>query len=265
MQNEISIIFPSVFNELSEPWDAEYEIAKNLGFNVFTFDETTLKIKNDLKNQIVIYRGWMISTEDYETLSKNINDKGGIMFISNIQFKKANTFSNWYNILNRYTMESHFIRDFSELDNYFKDGKSWFVKDDLKSLGGINSIANSKKEAIKIYDKIQKNRDYVLEDNGICLREIYEITDEERFFALNGKILGEHIDKDRLDLANKVASLLFKRLGLVFISIDIGRTNFKNILVEIGGFQVSDISKSGDLRKIEECYSILKEKITLLI
>ena len=138
-----------------------------------------------------------------------------------------------------------------------------YVKDDLKSLGGKKSIAGTAIEAIEIYEKIQKNRDFEIENNGVCLREVIEIHDEERFFALNGKILGTHNDKDRLDLANQIADKLLKKLGLTFVSIDIGRTNFKNILVEVGGFQVSDISKEGDTDKIRECYELLKEKLRL--
>jgi len=262
MNKELTIIYPSIFNELTSPWDTEYNIAKELGINVCLFDEETLNIlKCDLTDQVIIYRGWMISIQDYIKLSENIKKKGGVMFIPSEQYKKANTFSNWYNLLNRYTMKSYFIKDFSKLDDYFNDGKEWFVKDDLKSLGGKKSIAKNSKQAIEIYNQIQENRDFKIENNGICLREVIDIYDEERFFALNGEILGIHLDKDRLKLANQIAKKIFEKLNLVFISIDIGRSELKNILVEVGDFQISDINKEGDVKKIKECYSILKKLI----
>jgi len=261
----ITIIYPALFNELSEPWDAEYQIAENVGFNVYKFEEDTLAIKKDLSNQLIIYRGWMISLEDYKKLSENVESKGGIMFIPVEQFKKANSFSNWYNILQRYTMDSYFIKDFDELDKYFKDGEAFFVKDDLKSLGSKQSIAYSKDEAISIYNKIQENRDFILENNGICLREIIELDNEERFFAIDGKIIGIHTDNDRLSLAEKVAKDIYKRLGLMAISIDIAHSNIKNVLVEVGGFQVSDMDKDGDLVKIEEFYTDLLQSVKEIV
>ena len=263
MSKELTILYPSLFGEMSSPWLEEHKIAKEASINVSLFDEDTLKIKENLDNQVIIYRGWMISISDYKKLSDSVNTNGGVMFISVEQYRKNNTFSNWYNLLSRYTMKSHFITDFFNLHEYFNDGQEWFVKDDLKSLGGKKSIASTPTEAIEIYDKIQDNRDFIIENNGICLREVIDIHDEERFFALNGEILGDHEDKDRLDLANQIAEKLFRKLGLTFVSIDIGRTNLKNILVEIGGFQVSDISKEGNEDKIRECYEILKEKLLL--
>lgn len=65
----ITFIYPSLFDEIVSPWDDEYKTAKEIGFNVATFDEETFQIKSNLSDNLVIYRGWMISLEDYIKLS----------------------------------------------------------------------------------------------------------------------------------------------------------------------------------------------------
>ena len=257
---KITIIYPSLFGEVYSPWKEELEIAKEVGINTETFDETDFSIRSNLSDCLVIYRGWMISQKDYLLISKSVENKGGVMLIPQEQFRKANTFSCWYQLLERYTMTSNFVRDLDTLDDYFVDDYEWFVKDELKSLGSEKSIATSKDEAIDIYEKIKGHRDFEIENNGICLREVVDITDEERFFILNGKIIGKHDNEKRISFVKNIADKLYTKLSLLFVVIDVGTVDDKNKLVEVGGFQVSDMSKEGDTETIKFIYeSINKE------
>jgi len=260
----VTILYPAVFGELSSPWSEEYFIAKKTGFSVATFEEDSFKIKSDISGHIIIYRGWMISFDDYKKLTDAVNKKNGSMLIPLSQYRKANSFSNWYSVLNRYSMESYFIRDFSKLEPLFLEHKQFFVKDDLKSLGSKKSIANTAEEAINIYEKIKSNRDFEIENNGICLRKVVSLENEERFFVLNGEILCEKEDnQERRKFVKQVAEKLSSKLNLAFLTVDVASSEGKNILVEVGGFQVSDIAKNGDVSLVEDFYVNLKHKLSL--
>lgn len=265
MQYDITIIYPSLFGEISSPWKEEYEIAKKIGLNVATFDEEEYTIKQNLLDKVVVYRGWMLSVENYKKLIKAVEKKKGAMLINEHQFKQINSFSSWYEKLEEYTIKSYFVQDFSELDALFEGEKSYFVKDQLKSLGSEKSIAHSKDEAIEIYNEIQKNRDFEIEDNGICLREVVSIEDEERFFVMDGHIISSSKNQDRLMFVQNITNIILEDLQIVFASIDVAYCNGKNILVELGGLQVSDMNKEGDLEEIEMYYKQFKSSIEGII
>lgn len=268
---KITILFPSVFGELFSPWDVEYKIAKDLGFNVAKIDENDFIISGDLSDSLVVYRGWMLSFDSYTRMFDLIFKKNGTPFISKDIFRKTNSFSAWYFRLSKYTMKSFFIKDDKDMIDktysIFEENESFFVKDNLKSLGEGKSIANSAEEALLIYDEIKTNRDFLIQDNGVCLREITKLEKEQRFFIINGKILdiGINYSKRRLKMVEKISSVLLEKTGIYSCSIDIATSNNKEILVEVGGFQVSDIDKSGDSLVITSFYrSLLNELLPLL-
>ena len=261
MKKEITVLFPALFGELSSPWDDEYELAKKVGFNVLKIDEETLNVKKDLSEQLVIYRGWMMSNECYSKLLTSVSNKGGEMITTLDNFRNANKFSFWYDRLSEFTMNSITTSDFSELDKLFKENKSFFIKDELKSLGDGKSIANSKEEAIEIYNKIKASRDFSIKDNQMCLREVISLDNEERFFTINGKVIGTHQNKERINFVEKIANIALNELGLSSISIDVASSNSEDILIEIGDFQVSDMNKDGNLEFIEQYFKILKNEL----
>jgi len=269
--NRVVILFTSVFGELSSPWDIEYELAKKNGFDVALLDEIDLKINTDLSDALVIYRGWMISFEDYSVLYDNIIKNGGTPFISKELFRKTNSFSTWYFRLTKYTMKSFFVRDdekkIDTVYDLFEDNDSFFVKDNLKSLGDGRSIANSPEEALLIYSEIKENRDFKISDNGLCLREVVSLENEQRFFIVNGEILdiGLKYSNHRVKMVKNISKILLESLGIFSCTMDIASDGPKDILVEVGGFQVSDIDKSGDKIVIDSFYKSLLPSITSII
>ena len=222
---ETVILFTSVFGEVQSPWDQEYKLAKENGFRVSLVDEIDFKIKDDLSSCLVIYRGWMISFEQYSLLSDNISKKGGTPFISKDLFRKTNSFSTWYYRLPSYTMKSFFIKDDDKMIDsvykLFEENNSFFVKDNLKSLGDGKSIANSAEEALLIYSEIQTNRDFKIENNGLCLREVVVLDSEERFFVINGKILDIGLDysEERVKMVSNISKILLENTGIFACSI----------------------------------------------
>jgi glutathione synthase/RimK-type ligase-like ATP-grasp enzyme len=66
-------------------------------------------------------------------------------------------------------------------------------------------------------------------------------------------------------MVNKIASILYEKVGIFACSIDIANSNGKDLLVEVGGFQVSDIDKNGDKFIIDNFYKSLFSSMQTMI
>lgn len=236
----MQIIYPSDdFNNkiIDESYLEESILAKANGFNIGILDIT--KFKEDYsglskvdKNELSIWRGWMFKDYQYKKLEEQCN-----LLISTEEYISSHYIVNWYDKVSQYTPKSIFIKEGDEINI---NENRYFVKDYVKSnTGKLGSIANNLKEVMEIIKELKKYRGDI--EGGICLRDVVDLKEEteQRLFVVNGKVFSN--DNIYPDYINDVVSILNPKK---FYSLDIVDTKEnKNIIIEIGDAQVSDIKK----------------------
>lgn len=203
------------------------------------FNIGTIYSKNHIENDKVLYRGWMLSSNEYDEIEDFINKNNLSLITNKKQYYSAHYMNNWYEEVKDITPETIFFKDVNELvSNLDKlDWTQYFIKDSVKSLTTTRgSIASSKKEVVEIIKEIEDKKGI---EGVISLRKVHSFKKESeiRYFAIYGKVYSP-IDNVS-DLAIEVAT---RFSNLPFISIDIIKDEENHEwLVEIGDGQVSDI------------------------
>lgn len=225
-------IYPSYPHSLKidEEFETEYLSSVENGINVVKVDFEQRKIIGKYDNtELAIYRGWMLSEDDYLWLQSKFN--------LDTKFQDYNLFQNiqnWYPKLESLTFETEIFKDREDFEkNFVQKHDKYVVKNYTKSLG----IAHSKEEVLKLLDTQKQNL-----FDGIVLRKFEDfLRNEQRYFVYKKKPV-----------------LLYKYFPLIAMraiqaldsdklyTIDVARgTNGKEIIVEIGDGQVCSL-KSND-------------------
>ncbi|WP_413491755.1 ATP-grasp domain-containing protein [Morganella psychrotolerans] len=189
----------------------------------------------------VIWRGWMLNTEEYQQLHRVIALHGGTMLSSADNYISNHHITGWYECCRKFTPETVITSANANFDELICDLQwpAYFVKDYVKSLTtSRGSIAENADEIREIIKLITHYRGEI--EGGICLRHIeYFIENtERRYFVLNKKVYSadSHIPHIVYDIADKI--------NTPFFSVDIAEnTAGKLRLIEIGDGQVSDIKE----------------------
>jgi hypothetical protein len=206
-------------------------------FDALSFDEFKPK-PNIATGESILYRGWMLSPENYKKLARLIEGKGGIPITSFENYIMCHHIIGWYEQCKIYTAETHFFPNDGNLkDNISSLGwESYFIKDFVKSnYTDRGSIASSPDEAIEIVKLIEKYRGEI--EGGIAVRRVenYLKDTETRYFVMNGKVYSPN--KMIFELLEKIAEII----DAPFYSVDvIQRADGEFRVVEIGDGQVSD-------------------------
>lgn len=251
--------------KVDESFLEEYELIQSKGFKCFLInmdglDNSKLFPSNLLNEQdSLIYRGWMLTEENYEKLNNKLNYQ---LKTNTENYLKAHHLPNWYNDLKEYTMKSEYspLLGIKKLYDAWGD-KPAFVKDYVKSLKTSQSpIVNSEKELDEVIEKMLKFRGHI--EGGIVLREVKDLntSTESRFFVLGGQVFSkaEYLQPEMLKMAEEIA----QKTNLFFFSIDIAKDNDNKLwLIEIGDGQVSD-SVGWEAKKFVNIFEKLKIKNT---
>lgn len=221
-------------------FQAEYDVMKNL-FNVQLINVDNLDSAKNYKllRNNCIYRGWMLTENQYKKLELGCN---GLLIVSTKDYLSSHYLSNWYEELKELTPKTIITSE----DNAIKDfeNSGWntaFIKDYVKSLKtGKGSIIDSSEDIARAIKDMYHYRGYI--EGGIILRETHKFkTDsEKRFFVINGNVFSptEMISSQEVELVKKVMQ---RQSNKFFFSIDIVEDiHGKSWLVEIGDGQVSD-------------------------
>lgn len=235
-ENTMFILYPQDYFNKKNPDESfldETEETKLL------FSIGTMFSKNYQENDRVLYRGWMLNSNEYDELEDFINKNNLSLITTKEQYYSAHHMNNWYERVKDITPETLFFKDVNELvSNLDKlDWTEYFIKDSVKSLTTTRgSIAKSKEEVVEVIREIENKKGI---EGVISLRKVHNFKKESeiRYFSINGKVFSP--TGILSDLAIKVA----KRFShLSFISIDIIKDEKdKEWLVEIGDGQVSDM------------------------
>jgi hypothetical protein len=201
------------------------------------------------EDSTVVYRGWMLTPEEYEGLNILVTAKGSKLLTSPEEYVLCHYLPNWYPLLKEFTAETLIFPGTPNVEELVQAVKmclgrsGWekcFVKDYVKSLkiGDLATLVNPD-DVSRTVEAMNKYRGTV--EGGLCIRRWEKLADEQRFFVVNGKLSWEPSCTPPDDYI-PVAVGVMGCIRVPFYSIDIARReDGAPRLVEIGDGQVSDL------------------------
>lgn len=189
-------------------------------------------------DESILYRGWMLSGDDYRRLHDSILKQQGVLITSPEDYLLCHHLPRWYPLLSRWTAETRFFSETEDVaENLATEGwDGCFLKDHVKSLstdGG--SLVRDLGKIPEVVAKMRKYRGQI--EGGLCARRIedYDPESERRFFVYRGQAFGDH--EPVLEPVAEAASVI----SSPFFTVDVARTRAGDLrIVELGDGQVSD-------------------------
>jgi ATP-grasp domain, R2K clade family 3 len=246
----MQLLFPSDPFNKSAPDDTygeEFEAARASGLTclLFSFEEFEagqFKTKPFITaNEAVLYRGWMVTPENYTRLHSAICDKGGLPKTNPTQYRHCHYLPEWYSICKDFTPETIFApRNVDFVATLAgNEWSAYFVKDYVKSLTTQRgSVAKTPQEIAEVVSLIEQYRGSI--EGGVCIREFEQLIPEteERYFVFNGQAHAR--DGNVPEQVHEIA----KRIQSPFFSVDLVSSASGDLrLIELGDGQVSDRKK----------------------
>lgn len=292
----MNILFPCMYNNINKV-DTDYNFEKqivdklDIEYILFNYDEFSimqkpLKLNKEVNNKHAvkaIYRGWMLSANEYSLIYNTLRNNYNIELINNPkEYINTHYFMNSYNLIEGYTAKSIKLDninkentkeiDWNTLKDYFKnlDIKNFIIKDEIKSVKGFDftdylSVEMSNEELSNYIEKfINLRGDFY--SGSIILKEYLDLfksnnkTIEFRAFYLNKELIhiynnsysydeitvDEELNSELIELANKIP-----RLNSNFYTVDFALLKDGTyIIIEIGDGQVSGINNSDNAKEI---------------
>lgn len=193
----------------------------------------------------LIYRGWMLSVEEYQLLEKKLNEKQVTLLNNSQQYQNCHYLPAWYESCKDFTPKTVFAdenADFEEITNEL-NWNAYFIKDYVKSLTTEQgSVAKSADNIIDIIKKIINYRGKI--EGGICIREFENLLPEteERYFIYQGNAFSRTgiIPAELQSILESISA----KIDSNFFSADIVLNSENHYrLVELGDGQVSDLKE----------------------
>jgi hypothetical protein len=238
----LGFLFPSDFMNNKKPdefYEEEYKLFKDAGYPVYLVNTDDLdgsKVYPTLGDHELIYRGWMLSEEQYTKMYKKLHQQ---LLVNPENYLKSHHLPGWYESIKKFTIESVITTEEDAVKTFKSLGwEQAFMKDYVKSLKtGKGSIVDSPEDVERALEDIRKFKGFV--EKGVVFRKVKEFMpdSETRFFVLNGKVYGPSIDEDLYYMAEKASH----KHDALFYSIDVAKNKDGELfVVEIGDGQVSD-------------------------
>ena len=231
---------PFSVKEVDSSYEEEFNLLKNEGFKVYlmNIDELdTTKIYPKYEEEKLIYRGWMLSEENYQKLNNKVNQN---LIVQTKEYLSSHHIINWYDNIKEDTFETHFtdIENAATLFNKLQ-WKEVFIKDYVKSIKtGKGSIVDSVDDIERLKMDMLTYKGFI--EGGLVFRKVenFDKNSETRFFVLNGVVNApKEVPQDMLKLAEKITH----QHNAFFYTIDIIKQEDNYKVIEIGDGQVSDM------------------------
>ena len=242
------LLYPSNPLRARQPDDqfsAEVGAVRDAGFAVSVFSMETFQagefhpIPELPSGAEVLYRGWMMSTAEYESLVSGIARFKAHPFTSLQNYLTSHHLPNWYPRISDLTPETRIFPPDCNLESELR-ALAWpeyFIKDYVKSLKtSVGSRITRPEQAAAVIADMQRFRGVI--EGGFCIRRVESfITDtERRYFVLNG--IACSADGRIPGIVQECA----KRFESRFYSVDVvQRIDDQLRIVEVGDGQVSDL------------------------
>lgn len=215
----MNFIFPTYpdTKDIDQEYKEEYTHVIELGFKPVLIDFENRKIYNKSEGPF-IYRGWILSNEDFIWLKNNLN-----LIFDFEHYQKHHYVHSWYPLIKEHTFHTEFFSDIKDIPE-FKD--IHFLKNDAKFI----SIVETKEETISALKEYHYGK-----TDMFCLRKFIPLKfKEKRFFCYKGKTFPT--------VHPEIVDIIIEKIGNGFYTIDIDQDiNGNHIVVEIGDGQVSGL------------------------
>jgi len=209
-------------------------------FSVEAFQAGDFKASPSLPpNAAVLYRGWMLSKDEYASLVAAIRSSGNEPVSDLTNYLACHYLPNWYPLLSEFTPETKVFPADCDLARELKalGWSEYFIKDYVKSLKTSGGSRITKPEQVEaVISDMKRFRGTI--EGGFCVRRIEAFLpeSEQRYFVFDGKPCSATGDVP--GIVGKCSS----RVKSKFFSVDvIQRADGELRIVEIGDGQVSDL------------------------
>ncbi len=228
-----------------EHYQAEVEAVRSEGFetslfSVEAFQAGDFKASPPLPTGAkVLYRGWMLSKDEYTSLVAAIHSTGCQPVSDTTNYLACHYLPNWYPLVSEFTPETKVYPADCDLAKELKvlGWSEYFIKDYVKSLKTSVGSRISKPEAVEVVvSEMRRYRGTI--EGGFCVRRVEDFRPdtERRYFVFNGQ------PRAPIGEVPEIVHQCASRVKSRFFSTDvIQRTDGTLRIVEIGDGQVSDL------------------------
>jgi len=266
----------------------EYDYLKSRDVKVFIIDLENILSKDDVLIEkslypvSLIYRGWMLSYQQYEKLYQLLLTKNYQLMVSPTAYRESHYLDKWYPKLSDLTAKTYFSEGtpseekIKEMLSKF-DHKSIIVKDYVKTLNYewyescFIKDASNNEEALKVINNfINKQGDSF--SGGLVLREYLDIKKTNRHFKEGDGLENEEVrvfclDKEPFCFISYWSGGVALRdrnfLGIIdkcnvlsspFYTLDLAKLSTGEwIIIDVGDGQVSQL-RGYDVEKFYDCF-----------
>jgi hypothetical protein len=243
----LHFLFPtgSDFNAPDEMFADQLEALTAAGFTASLCSDAVLAGVKPLRGvpagSTVVYRGWMVTADEYAALVRAIERSEARTFTSPAEYLSAHHLPNWYPLLTELTPETHVFPGDADIEAELRalGWGTYFLKDYVKSLKTARgSVVRDPADAPAVIAEMREYRGQI--EGGICVRRVeeFEPQSETRYFVLRG--VG-YAASDA-DPVPEVVRWCAERVPSPFFSVDVVRRRDGQLrVVEVGDGQVSDL------------------------
>lgn len=189
----------------------------------------------------VVYRGWMVTANEYAALVRAIERCEAVPLISQAEYLAAHHLPNWFPLIPDLTPETRVYPAGADIVAELRSlgWGAYFLKDYVKSLKSARgSIVRDPSDAPAVITDLREYRGRI--EGGICVRRVedYVPETERRYFALCGRGYAAAPD----DPVPRIVQQCAERIPSKFFAVDVVRRMDGELrVVEIGDGQVSDL------------------------
>jgi hypothetical protein len=243
-------LYPADYFDPSRPdetFAAEAAAFEAAGFGVSGIDTNALqggrrRIRPlPSEGETIVYRGWMLSPEDYAALLEIISRSGAVPLTWLETYLSTHYLPNWYPLIHDLTPETVVFSAEEDLEPRLRrlGWDRFFIKDYVKSLKtSVGSIVERPEDIAIVLSEMEKFRGQI--EGGVCVRRVEPFVEgtERRYFVIGGRPFSPAPDGEIPEIVRACAS----RIASPFFSVDVvHREDGADRVVEIGDGQVSDL------------------------
>lgn len=214
---------PLCTKRVDEFYAAEFAAMRDAGFGVSVFSLEQFQAGSFLASPPlpatqIIYRGWMLSQNDYEALVAAILQSGAQPFTDTATYLSTHHLPNWYSAIAEFTPETRVFSATADLAAELRslDWPAYFIKDYVKSLKtSVGSIISSPEQAVSVAAEMLRFRGVI--EGGFCVRQVerFLAETEQRYFVFNS------VPHSASGSAPSIVSECAQRIRSSFFSVDV--------------------------------------------
>lgn len=180
----VRFLFPSDYfatQKVDEAFAEQADYLRSIGFTISVIALNALArgtaqiVPPPAAGETVLYRGWMLASDDYLRLVEVVIQAGATVFTSPSQYLATHYLPNWYPLLCEFTPQTRFFAIEDNLEQQLRElgWERFFIKDYVKSLKtAIGSMIDDPSSIGTVVAQMQQFRGSI--EGGLCVRQVEE-------------------------------------------------------------------------------------------